>query len=381
LTRPAPEITPWRIEIEQAVLDDLVERLARSRLGDEPDGVGWDYGTSLPYLEELVRYWITGFDWRRWEEALNALHHFHARVDGLEIHFAHHVAPAAGSLPLLLIHGWPTGFPEMTRLVPLLEADFDIIVPSLPGYSFSGAPRPGYGYHRAAQDLHRVLTGGLGYRRFGVHSTGAGAFVAGWLALEYPEAVAGLHTHDPVLMPPPSFESPAPPPSEAEVAFLERSRSWSDREGAYAEVHRTKPQNLAPALQDSPAGLAAWLVDKYRTWSDCGGDLESRWPKDDLLTVITLHWVTGDIGSSMRAYYERVHHDHLEPGVRLRVPTGVAMPRDDANFPPRRAPREMVRRTHNLQHWVDLPKGGHFASWEEPELVSASIRTFFKELS
>jgi len=161
------------------------------------------------------------------------------------------------------------------------------------------------------------------------------------------------------------------------MAYLERSRAWAADEGAYAEVHRTKPQSLAPALNDSPAGLAGWLLDKYRTWSDCDGDLESRWSKDDLLAIISVHWFTADIGSSIRAYYERVHHDRVRPGLRLQVPTGVAMPRDDPRFPSRRAPEEMVRRSHDLQHWVDLPKGGHFASWEEPELVAASIRAFF----
>lgn len=363
------------------MLDDLDRRLAATRFGDEPEGAGWEYGTSAAYLRELVDYWRTGFDWRAQEAALNRLDHRLAAADGLEVHFAHHRSSQPGGLPLLLLHGWPTGFPEMTRLVPLLAETFDVVVPSMPGYSFSDPPRrPGYGYRRAADDLHRIMTAGLGYQRYGVHTTGAGAFVGGWLALDHPEAVVGLHTHDPALMPPPSFNPPAPPPTEAEAAFLGRSREWSAREGAYAEVQRTKPQSLAPALQDSPAGLAGWLADKYRTWSDCGGDLETRWPKDDLLTVITLHWVTGDIGSSMRAYYERVHHDPVQPGRRLVVPTGVAAPRDDPRFPPRRVPVEMVRRTHDLQHWVDLPSGGHFASWEEPGLVAASIREFFEKV-
>jgi pimeloyl-ACP methyl ester carboxylesterase len=374
-------VRPYQVAIDQAILDDLKARLARSRLGDEPEGAGWDYGTSLSYLREVVDYWATAFDWRRQEQRLNELHHFQASVEGLDVHFAHHTAPVAGALPVLLLHGWPTGFPEMTRLLRRLDSTFDVIVPSLPGYSFSGAPRPGYGYRRAAEDLHRILTGPLGYQRYGVHSSGAGAFVAGWLALDHPGEVVGVHTHDPALMPPPHFAPLSPPPSGAELDFLERTRSWSSREGAYAEVQRSKPQSLAPALQDSPAGLAAWLLDKYRTWSDCDDDLESRWSKDELLTVITLHWVTGDIGSSMRAYYERVHHDHVEPGRRLQVPTGVAMPRDDPRFPPRRAPEELVRRSHNLQHWVDLPRGGHFASWEEPDLVSSSIRSFFEFLS
>ena len=371
-------IHPYRIDVDQGTLDDLQNRLVRTRFGDEPAGAGWDYGTSLSYLRELVEYWRTGFDWRRQEQVLNGLPHFCADLDGRALHFVHAEGEQEGVLPILLLHGWPTGFPEMTRLVPLLQDSFAVVVPSLPGYSFSGSPpKPGYGYRRAAEDLHRVLTEGLGYRRYGIHSTGAGAFVAGWMALEHPDAVAGLHTHDPVLMPAPNMEDPASPPTAAELAFLERSRRWAAQEGAYADVQRTKPQSLGPALNDSPAGLAAWLLDKYRTWSDCDGDLETRWTKDDLLTIITMHWATGDIGPSIRAYYERVHHDSMRPGSRLDVPTGVAMPRDDPRFPPRRAPREMIQRSHNLCHWADLPRGGHFASWEEPELVAASIVSFF----
>ena len=380
------QIEPYRIDIEQETLDDMRERLRRARCGDEPDDAGWDYGTSLSYLRRLVDYWAGPFDWRRQERELNRMDQFRADVDGLGLHFARSGAAEEGRPPILLIHGWPTGFPEMTRLMPLLSDgphgdSFDVIIPSLPGYSFSDPPPlRGYGYRRAAEDLHRVLTEGLGLRRFGLHSTGAGAFVAGWIALDHPEAVIGLHTHDPALMPPPDFGPGSPPLTDAETDFQKRSREWAQHEGAYADVHRTKPQSLGPALTDSPAGMASWLLDKYRTWSDCGGDLESRFSKDDLLTIFTIHSATGRIGSSIRSYYERVHHDRVEPGRRLEVPTGVAMPRADPRFPPRRVPQETVRRSHDLRHWVDLPRGGHFASWEEPELVAASIRDFFRPL-
>jgi pimeloyl-ACP methyl ester carboxylesterase len=373
------QIQPYRIDLDPEILRDLRARLARTRFGDEPEGAGWEYGTSLSYLRQLVEYWADEFDWPAQEAVLNEFPHFQADVGGFAIHFVHQAVDQVGALPVVLLHGWPTGFPEMTRLAPLLNDSFTVIVPSLPGYSFSGSSRwPGYGYRRAAEDLHRIVTEGLGYHRYGIHSTGAGAFVAGWMALTHPDAVAGLHTHDPVLMPAPDLKDPASPATPAELAFQERSRQWSLQEGAYADVQRTKPQSLAAALNDSPAGLAAWLLDKYRTWSDCDGHLESRWTKDDLLTVITIHWVTGHISSSIRAYYERVHHDSVARGSRLAVPTGVAMPRDDPRFPPRRAPVEMVRRSHDLRHWVDLPKGGHFASWEEPEMVAASIRAFFE---
>lgn len=386
------EVVPFRVEVSDEDLDDLRLRLTRTRWTDEPDGAEWDYGTPVGYLRELVSYWLGEFDWRAQEERLNELDHARAVVDGVGVHFVHREGVGPAPLPLLLVHGWPTGFPEMTRLIPLLAdpaahgadaADaFHVVVPSLPGYSFSDAPPVrGYGYRRAAGALQRILTEALGYRRYGLHGTGAGAYVNGWLALEHPGEVVGTHTHDPTLFPTVSFEAPLPPPSEEEVAYLERSRQWAAAEGAYAELHRTKPQSLAHGLNDSPAGLAAWLVEKHRSWSDCDGDVETRYSKDELLTGITIHWATGHIGSSVRAYYERVHADPPTPsGVRLPVPTGVAMPRADPRFPPRRAPREMVERVHNLHHWVDLPRGGHFASWEEPELVADSIRSFFRPL-
>jgi pimeloyl-ACP methyl ester carboxylesterase len=225
------------------------------------------------------------------------------------------------------------------------------------------------------------MADGLGYDRYGLHGTGLGAYVNGWMAFAQPEAVVGVHTHDPALMPLASFDPPAPPPTEAELAFAAYAREWSSAEGAYAQLHRTKPQSIGHALNDSPAGLASWLVEKHRSWSDCSGDLERRYTKDEILTSATIYWVTGTIASSLRAYYERVTADPpLEPGRRLPVPTGVAMPRFEPAFPPRRAPREMIDRVHDVHHWVDLPSGGHFASWEEPDAVADSIRAFFRPL-
>ena len=204
-----------------------------------------------------------------------------------------------------------------------------MIVPSLPGFGFSGAPAPPrLRLPQAAADLHRLLTEGLGYARYGVHGTGLGAYVNGWLAFEHPEPWSGCTPTTRCSCPRPPTSRPAPPPTDAELAFGEHARSWAAREGAYAELHRTKPQSIGHALNDSPAGLASWLVEKHRTWSDCHGDLEPRYTKDEILTSATTYWVTGTIASSLRAYYERVTADPvLEPGRRMPVPTGVAMPR------------------------------------------------------
>jgi pimeloyl-ACP methyl ester carboxylesterase len=385
------EIGAYRVDVDASIIEDLRRRLASTRLADEPEAAGWDYGTNAAHLAELVAYWHDEFNWSEAQEKLNALDQFVLTDDGVRLHFAHLRGVGPAPLPILLVHGWPSGYLEMTRLAAALanpvahggdEADaFDVIVPSLPGFGFSGSPpRRGFGYFPAAQLLHRLLSEGLGYRRYGLHGTGLGAYVNGWMAFEHPEAVVGVHTHDPALMPVASFEPPARPPSDAELAFGEHARRWAGEEGAYAELHRTKPQSIGHALNDSPAGLASWLVEKHRTWSDCGGDVERRYTKDELLTSATTYWATGTIASSLRAYYERVKTDPpMQAGRRLPVPTGVAMPRFEPNFPPRRAPREMIERVHDIHHWVDLPSGGHFASWEEPELVAASIRAFFAE--
>lgn len=385
-------VTPFTIDVPQEVLDDLRWRLERARPAGEVADAGWSYGTSGRYLAELVAYWRDGFDWRAAEKRLNAHANTWADLGDLGMHVIAEPGTGPDPLPIVLVHGWPSGHLEMTRLIPLLAdpgahgadpADaFHVVVPSLPGFGFSDAPRRrGFGYARMAEAVTRVVTEALGHRRYGLHVTGLGAYVGGRMALADPYAVAGLHTHDPVLLPAASFEPPSRPATPAEERFLARSRTWGAAEGAYGALHRTKPSSLAHALNDSPAGLLSWLLDKHRTWSDCGGDIERRYSKDDLLTSATLYWATGSIGSSVRVYYERVHADPpIAPGTRLPVPTGVAMPPELPGSPPRQAPREMVERTHDVRHWAELPAGGHFASWEEPEAVAESIRAFFRPL-
>lgn len=386
------DVRPFEIDVPEDVLDDLRERLRRARPAPEVAGAGWDYGTSGRYLAELLDHWRDRFDWRAAERRLNALPNVRITVDGLGLHAVARPGTGPAPLPIVLIHGWPSGYLEMTRLIPRLAdpaahgadpADaFHVVVPSLPGFGFSDAPRDrGFGYQRMAETLSRAVTGGLGHRRYGLHVTGLGAYVGGRMALADPGAVVGLHTHDPVLLPPVSFDPPFPPAGPAEEEFLARSREWGAAEGAYGALHRTKPQSLAHALNDSPAGLLGWLLDKHRTWSDCGGDIERRYSKDDLLTGATLYWATGSIGSSIRVYYERMRADPpVVPGTRLPVPTGVAMPRAIPGNPPRRAPREMIERVHRVTHWADLSSGGHFASWEEPDQVADSVRAFFRPL-
>ena len=384
------KISPFRVDVEQSILDDLKQRLGKVRFADDVDPGNWDYGTDAGYLRELVDYWREEFDWRAQERALNDTSQFIADIDGVRMHYAHERGESDNPVPIVLTHGWPSGYLEMTKLIPLLThpsrhggdaADaFDVIVPSLPGFGFSGPQPRGFGYYAAAQTIHRLMTDGLGYANYGLHSTGAGAFVNGWIALEHPSSIVGYHTHSPTLMPVASFDPPAPPASDEESTYQQRSAQWGAQEGAYALLHRTKPQTLSHALADSPAGLASWLVEKHRTWSDCDGDVEQRYTKDELLTSFTIYWVTNTIGSSIRAYYERVHNDpQVEPGRRFDgVPTGVAMPRK--GLPGAQTPRVTADRIHDVRHWVPLASGGHFASWEEPSLVANSLQTFFGAL-
>lgn len=384
------EIEPFAIDVDALQLDDLADRLARTRFPEAPDTDGWSYGTSTAYLRELVEYWHDGFDWSTQQRHLNSFEQYVARVDGRRLHFLHQPGEGPDPLPIVLTHGWPSGYHEMTKLVDRLAAPsrhgadasdaFTVVVPSLPGFGYSDPIEHG-GYFDAGMVIHQLMVDGLGHHRFGLHSTGAGAFVNGWITLEHPGSVVGYHTHDPVLMPPMVAADSSAAMSKGEQAFRERAAAWGAQEGAYGVLHRTKPQSLGNALADSPAGLASWLIEKHRSWSDCDGDIERRYTRDELLTGCTWYWVTNSITSSIRLYYERAHRDPpVAPGRRFEVPTGVAMPRDVPTFPTRRAPREVIERTHDVTHWTDLPRGGHFASWEEPDLVAESIRAFFKPL-
>lgn len=378
-------VEPFEITTSDAALDDLRERLARTRWPDEVEGAGWDYGTSLPYLRELVTYWRSRFDWRAQERRLNALHHFRARVDGFGLHFVHERGRGPRPLPLLLVHGWPSTFWQLAPLIPLLTdpaahggdpADaFDVVIPSLPGCGWSDRPaRRGMSRPRVAELLGGLMEA-LGYRRYGVHAGDVGTSVATLLALARPAEVAGLHLTDVYHLP---YLGPGSPPlTEAERRFVAEEERWWQDEGAYDHVQRTKPQTLAYGLNDSPAGLAAWIVEKFRAWSDCGGDVERRFSKDDLLVHVTIYWLTGTINSANRLYYERHHHPRpMGPGEKVLPPAGFALFPGDTDHPP----REWAERTYRVTRWTEMPSGGHFAAQEEPDLLARELREHFRAL-
>lgn len=359
----------FTIQVVPSILDDLRRRLAATRWPDEID----DDGAGLPvaFTRELTRYWADGFDWPSQQRELNELRHFRIEIDGLEIHCVRGGGHGKQRIPLLLLHGWPGSFLEMLKVLPLLEADFDVIVPSLPGYGFSNRPSQRGTSNLRIADLFAHLMTALGFDRFAAQGGDWGAGIATWLARRHPQRLIGIHLN----YIPGSFDpdDEGTRTAEEETWLRERDR-WSEEEGAYGHLQRTKPLTAAYGLNDSPAALCAWIVEKFRDWSDCGGDVYTRFTRDELLTNVTLYWITQTIHSSMRLYRESVSAPHrFARGERLRVPTGVARFAAEAPFPPRRR----VERVFEVRRWTELPRGGHFAAMEEPELLAAEIRGFF----
>ena len=380
-------IEPFQIAVPDSVLEDLQDRLARARLPDAVAAYGWDQGTPPDYLQELVKYWRTDFDWRAQEARLNRFPQFQVRIGGSRLHFLHVRSPRPEARPLLLLHGWPGSIFEFYKIIPLLTEPqavggapaqaFHVIAPSLPGYGFSEAPRePGFTPRKFGAIFRELMTDVLEYRRFFAQGGDWGSVIASWMAFDFPEVVAGLHLNMAGLRPP--LGEGTPPLSAEEKAFLAAARKQMEEDMAYMAIQGTRPQSLGYGLHDSPVGLAAWLTEKFRAWTDCHGDLERSISKDELLTNIMIYWATGTITSSMRLYYEYRHHrDGLRPGERVECPTGFA------DFPGEilRAPRSWVERAYNIQQWTEMKAGGHFAALETPEALAEDVRRFFAGIS
>jgi pimeloyl-ACP methyl ester carboxylesterase len=378
-------IQPFKIAIPQAILDDLRERLARTRWPDEVEGAGWEYGTNLSYMKDLADHWQHEYDWRKHEAELNTFAHFKAEVDGLGIHFIHERGKGPRPMPIILTHGWPGSFCEMLKVIPRLtdperhggkaEDAFDVIVPSLPGYGFSDRPtQRGVTSARIAAMWARLMTKELGYQRFAAQGGDWGSVVTEQLAVAHPDVVLGFHLNN---IPYHHLFAKADNLSQEEQTYLEAAGHWQFAEGAYAMIQGSKPQTLAYGLHDSPVGLAAWIVEKFRSWSDCAGDVEKRFTKDELLTTITLYWVTETINAANRLYYDSAH-DFTSPQHTGRSAVPAAIARFPKDILP--APREWAERWFNVQQWTAMPRGGHFAAMEEPELLVEDLRAFFRPL-
>ena len=390
---PRPE--PFTQQTAPAALADLRARLRATRWPDAPEDAGWSLGTDLAYLRDLVGYWADGFDWPAQEAALARLSRFRVPLGGLGIHFVHvraaipaRSAAAALSamdqpraLPLVLCHGWPDSFWRYSKVIPLLTdpgahgadpADaFDVVVPDMPGYGYSDHPTGPPLSSIDVAGLWAELMTVLGYPRFGAAGGDIGSHVSRYLGLDHPGRVVAVHRTDAGL---PLFTGDPADLAPEERAWLEGAAAWGATEGAYAALHRTKPQTAAFGLTDSPAGLASWIVEKLRAWSDCDGDVERSFTKDEILTNITLYWLTGTIGSSMRMYRANAAIPPAQHARRVEVPSGFSLFPGDIVRPP----RAWLERTANVVRVTEPARGGHFAAFEEPELYAQELRAFFR---
>ena len=372
---------PYTIAVPDAVLDDLRARLERTRWPEPLPGEPWSHGADVAYIRELCDYWRRTYDWRAQEAALNAYPQFTSAIDGVDFHYWHVRGASPSPMPLVLVHGWPGSIFEFHHLIgPLTDpaahggdpADaFDVVIPALPGYGFSGKPKEeGWGPTRTAHAFDRLMTEELGYARYGTQGGDWGSAVTSLMAAHHGDHVIGAHLN--MLFAAPTAEQAAAPEAKP---YLEHAAAFRRDETAYSQLHSTKPMSLAIAQSDSPAGIAAWIVEKFRTWSDCNGDVESVYTKDQMLTNIMFYWAPNSIASAANMYYES-RRERLSAALEIKSPVGVAMfPKELA-----RAPRSWVEGRMNVTHWTEMPRGGHFAAMEQPDLLLDDIRTFFRPL-
>ena len=378
-------IENFTINVSDPVLADLSRRLEATRWPDQIENAGWAMGTNLAYMKSLAAYWLGDYDWRRQERALNALPNYRIALDGLRIHFVHQRGKGPKPLPLIITHGWPGSFVEIVKLLPLLtdpashgasaEDAFDVVVPSLPGYGFSDRPRePGMNPNRIAALWARLMAE-LGYERFGAQGGDWGSAVSTALGLDHADRIIGVHLN--YIAGRFLLGGTLNQAQDDAVAsqYLAELRAWWDSEGGYNHQQATKPQTLSYGLNNSPVGLAAWIIEKFQTWTDCGGDLNLVLTRDELLTNVMIYWVTETIHSSTRLYYKsRERPLRLSPSNRVAPPVAVALFPKEIPMPP----RSLAERGYNIARWTVMPRGGHFAAMEQPELLARDIREFFR---
>lgn len=378
--------SPFTLNIPDTAIADLRQRLGRTRFPDQAPGDAWTTGTDVGYLRTLVEYWRDGFDWRTQEARLNTYPQFTVPLHDIDLHYLHVPGNGPAPLPLLLMHGWPGSVFEFLDIIPRLSdparfggdpADaFTVIAPSLPGYGLSFRPnQKRFSVEAIADCLTDLMTQVLGFQRFAAQGGDWGCAVASRMGLAYPDRLLGIHLN---LLAVPRDPSLLTDPSPDERRYLGELTHWLKEGTGYAWIQGTRPQTLAFGLTDSPAGLAAWIVEKFRAWSDCEGDVESVFSKDEMLADIALYWFTGAIGSSFWPYYARMHGPWPIPeGRTIDVPTGYAQfPREIL-----RPPRSFAARTYtDIRRWTEMPRGGHFAAMEQPEALASEIRAFFRPL-
>ena len=373
----------FALQTAPEALADLRARLRGTRWPDSPEDAGWSLGTDIDYLRELVTYWAEEFDWLAQEAALNEFPHFRMRLGGIGIHFVHvrATAPIGPVMPIVLSHGWPDSFWRYSKVISLLTnpgdhgadpADaFDVVIPDIPGFGYSEAPTVRLLNSINVADLWAELMAILEYPLFGAAGGDHGSSVSRYLGLNHADRVVAVHRMDAGL---PVFTGDTTELSPEERSWIDGALAWGATEGAYGAMHRTKPQTIAFGLTDSPTGLAAWIVEKLRAWSDCDGDIERRFTKDEILTNVTIYWLTGTIGSSMRSYHANAAIPLGQHSRRVEVPSGFSIFRGDIVRPP----MAWLERIANVVYATEPPRGGHFAPFEEPELYARELRDFFR---
>jgi pimeloyl-ACP methyl ester carboxylesterase len=383
------EARQFHIDIPESSLTDLNERLRHTRWPDELNNTGWEYGTNLDYLRELTQYWQREYDWRANERRLNEWPHYKVTVDGQEIHFIHVKSNSTNALPIILTHGWPDSFLRFEKLIPMLTQPevygghpsdaFNVVIPSLPGFAFSAPPDSPGNLFNIHNLWARLMTDVLGYDKFVAHGGDWGSIISEHLARSHSRHVAGIHLTDvPFLH---NFQKPDDL-SAAEKKFLEESEQYQMKENAYAMIQGTRPHTLGVGLSDSPVGLAAWILEKFYAWSDCDGNVETRFTKDQLLTNISLYWHMQTVPSSFAPYYDTLHASAFTwIGEKVKewtgtssVPAGFTFFAQENTHPP----REWAARFFNVQRWTTLPEGGHFVALEEPKLLAKELTEFFR---
>ncbi|AWB44668.1 multidrug MFS transporter [Paenibacillus sp. CAA11] len=373
----------FHIHIPDEILDDLKNRLHHVRWPDQLEGSGWELGTDLKALKSLVSYWREQYDWRKQEAQLNRLSQFACKIDGIEIHFVHERGKGPNPMPLILTHGWPDSYLRYQKIIPYLtdpvshggdpEDSFDVIVPSIPGFGFSSHPKqPGINNYRVSEMWAKLMTQELGYKKFAAGGGDIGSGITRYLASNYPELLFGIHLTDIGIIRDLLTSQEQITLSEEELQYKNKALAWISLEGGYMSLQSTRPQTLAYGLSDSPVGLAGWMIEKFRAWSDCNGDLLQKFSEDELITNIMVYWLTNTIGSAARIYYE--NSNSLPPLGYIKVPTGVALFPADILSPP----KEWAMRNLNVTRWTSMARGGHFTAMEEPELLAEDIRAFYK---
>ena len=381
----------FTVAVPDEVLADLRERLAKVRWPGDFANAHWEYGTNQAYLQELVEYWLNEYDWRKHEREMNTFSHYKADIDGVPIHFIHEPGKGPNPTPLILSHGWPWTFWDFQKVIrPLTDPaafggdandSFDVIVPSLPGYGFSTPlTTRGINFWRTADLWVKLMQDVLGYKKFAAQGGDWGAIITAQLGHKYADRLLGCHVN--LMIPLDVFIVSMPEAADYgpdEAGWYDKNMNFFAAESGYSALQTTKPQTLAFALNDSPVGLCSWILEKRRTWSDCDGDVEKRFSKDDLCTTMTLYWITQSFGTSARYYYEATHNPWQPAHDRtpiVEAPTGVAVFLKEVIL----MPRKWAEGYYNLKRWTTMPSGGHFAPMEEPELLINDVREFFRPL-